>query len=161
LFGVAKAEEKEKLSLNAKKILEVLRREWEQASADLRAEAGISDRKIFNKALDELQARMKVVPCEVLYEPKFTYIWTLAEARFPKELKQKMDRENALKEIAKAYLNAAGETSSKEFAKLIGVTPLEANLGFLLLVRDKVARQVEKGVFKLTQFGGEARFAAE
>ncbi|MDQ4122609.1 MAG: winged helix DNA-binding domain-containing protein [Acidobacteriota bacterium] len=151
LFGVPKAEEKERLSLNARKILEVLRREWELASADLRAEAGISDRKIFNKALDELQARMKVVPCEVLYEPKFTYIWTLTEARFPKELKQKIEREAAVKEITRAFLNAAGETSSKEFARLIGITPLEANLGFLLLVRDGIVRQVEKGVFRLKE----------
>ncbi|HEX8565579.1 MAG TPA: hypothetical protein VF648_07900 [Pyrinomonadaceae bacterium] len=151
LFGVPKAEEKEKLSLNARKILEVLRRDWEQASADLRAEAGIADRKIFNKALDELQARMKVVPCEVLYEPKFTYIWTLAEARFPEELKQKISGETALKEITSAFLSASGETSSKEFAKIIGVTPLEANLGFLLLVQDSIARQVEKGVFRLKE----------
>ena len=151
LFGVPKAEEKEKLSLNARKILEVLRRDWEQASADLRAEAGIADRKIFNKALDELQAKMKVVPCEVLYEPKFTYIWTLAEARFPEELKQKISGETAIKEIAKAFLNAAGEVSSREFARLIGVTPLEANLGFLLLVQDAIARQVEKGVFRLKE----------
>lgn len=151
LFGVPKAEEKEKLSLNARKILEVLRRDWEQASADLRAEAGIGDRKIFNKALDELQTKMKVVPCEVVYEPKFTYIWTLAEARFPKELKQKNDGEIAVKEITKAFLNAAGEASSKELAKLIGLTPLEANLGFLLLVQDGIARQVEKGVFRLKE----------
>ncbi len=94
---------------------------------------------------------MKVVPCEVLYEPKFTYIWTLAEARFPKELKQKIEREVALKEIAGAFLSAAGETSSKDFAKLIGITPLEANLGFLLLVRDGIARQVEKGVFRISK----------
>ena len=151
LFGVSKAQEKEQLSANAQTILGVLRRDWEQASADLRREAGIADRKVFNKALDELQAKMKVVPCEVLYEPKFTYIWTLAEARFPAELKQKIERETAVKEIAGAFLNAAGETSSKEFSKLIGITPLEANLGFLLLVQDGIARQVEKGVFRLKE----------
>jgi hypothetical protein len=151
LFGVSKAAEKERLSLNARKILEVLRREWELASADLRAEAGIADRKLFNKALDELQARMKVIPCEVLYEPKFTYIWTLAEVRFPKELKQKTERETAVKEIARAFLTGAGETSSKDFSKLIGITPLEANLGFLLLVQEGIARQVEKGVFRLKE----------
>ena len=149
LFGIPKAAENEMLSLNARKILAVLRREWEQASSDLRREAGIADRKIFNKALDELQARMKVLPCEVLYEPKFTYIWTLAEARFPDELKQKIERETALQEIAAAYLTAAGETSSRDFARLLGFTPLEANLGFLLLVQEGIARQVEKGVFRL------------
>lgn len=149
LFGVPKAAEKEQLSLNAKSLLQVLRREWEQASVDLRLEAGINDRKIFNKALDELQAKMKVVPCEVVYEPKFTYIWTLAEARFPNELKQKIERESAVKEIARAYLKAAGEASSRELAKLLGIAPLEANLGFLLLCQEGYARQVEKGIFRL------------
>ena len=52
---------------------------WESSSADLRKAAGIADRAEFNKALDELQNRLKVVPADVLYEPKFTYIWTLAE----------------------------------------------------------------------------------
>ncbi len=29
---------------------------------------------------------MLVVPSEVYYQPKFTYIWTLAVGRFPNEL---------------------------------------------------------------------------
>ena len=56
------------------------------ASADLRADSGIRDRRLFNLALDELQAAMIVVPSDVLYKPKFTYLWGLAEERFPKEL---------------------------------------------------------------------------
>jgi hypothetical protein len=149
LFGVSKGREELELSLNARKILGVLRREWEQASADLRAEAGISDRKLFNKALDELQARLKVVPCEVLYEPKFTYIWTLAEARFPSELETRISREDALIQIARAYLNGAGQASAKDLSKIVGVTPLEANLGFLLLCEEGFAVQVANGAFRL------------
>ena len=153
LFGFPKGLEKEKLSANALKILEVLRREWEEASADLRADTKISDRKEFNKALDELQAHLKVIPCEVLYEPKFTYIWTLAETRFPQELKAKIERETALREIAKAFLQGAGEAASKDLSKILGITPLEANLGFLLLVEEGIARQVERGIFRLKEIG--------
>lgn len=153
LFGVPKSREKELLSINAQKVLTVLRGEWESASADLRKQAGIGDRKEFNKALDELQNRLKVVPGECLYEPKFTYIWTLAEARFPDQLAQKIDREVALTQIARAYLNGAGQTTSKTLAKNIGVSPLEANLGFLNLVETKFAEQIEPGVFKLTEIG--------
>ena len=35
-----------------------------------------------HQALDELQAAMLVIPSAVYYEPKFTYIWTLASAAF-------------------------------------------------------------------------------
>lgn len=151
LFGVPKAKENEQLSANAKAILKVLRKEYESASADLRKDAGIADRQMFNKALDELQNKLKVIPNEVLYEPKFTYIWTLAEVRFPDELAQKMDKETALTEIARAYLNGAGQAASKDLAKNIGITPLEANLGFLNLVNQGFASQVSNGVFSLTQ----------
>lgn len=151
LFGVPKNQEKKVLSPNAQTILKTLRQEWESSSGDLRKESGIADRKDFNKALDELQNRLKVVPSECLYEPKFTYVWTLAEARFPEHLKQKTDREIALTEIARAFLNGAGQTATKTLAQNIGVTPLEANLGFLNLVETGFAAQIEPGVFRLQE----------
>jgi hypothetical protein len=48
---------------------------------------------------------MKVVPQEVVYAPKFTYIWTLTEARFPEEAAVKMPREEAVRELARSYLS--------------------------------------------------------
>src|SRR2546428_1494851 len=71
LWGIAHREEKTRLSKNALAILRVLRKEWEMASSDLRADSGISDRRRFTLALDELQAAMIVVPTDVVYEPKF------------------------------------------------------------------------------------------
>ena len=47
------------------------------ATSDLKTDSGVTDRKAFYPALDELQAAMLVVPEGVYYEPKFTYIWTL------------------------------------------------------------------------------------
>ena len=108
--GVPKNREEKDLSGSANKILKVLRKEWEMGSADLRAEAGITTRPRFTKALDKLQRTMKVVPQEVLYVPKFTYIWTLAEARFPEELSIKMPRDEAVHELARAYLEMCGMT---------------------------------------------------
>jgi hypothetical protein len=142
LFGVPKNMEDKFLSLNSKKILQVLRTEWEMASADLRQEAGISDRKEFNKALDELQAKMIVIPNEVIYEPKFTYIWTLAEARFVKEMSEKLSREDALFGIVQAFLVSSGAVSTKTLAKLIGLTLLEINLGCLLLAENGLAEMI-------------------
>src|SRR5436305_932701 len=73
VWGLKRAEEKRRLTKPALAILRVLRREWEMATADLRADARITDRHAFTKALDELQAAMLVVPSAVFYEPKFTY----------------------------------------------------------------------------------------
>src|SRR5437870_2943543 len=78
VWGMQRAEEARRLSRPARAILRVLRREWEMATSDLREDAGIKDRTAFNRALDELQAAMLVIPSEVYYQPKFTYIWTLA-----------------------------------------------------------------------------------
>ena len=78
--------EADALSDNARKVLKVLRKEWEMATADLRSECGFKDKKDLTNAMDELQRRLKVVPQEVLYIPRFTYIWTLAEARFPQAI---------------------------------------------------------------------------
>ena len=41
LWGVPRSKEKDELSENARKVLRVLRREWEMATSDLRAEAKI------------------------------------------------------------------------------------------------------------------------
>ena len=53
------------------------------STGDLRADSGVTDRHTFIRAMDELQAAMLVIPSEVYYQPKFTYIWTLAVGRFP------------------------------------------------------------------------------
>lgn len=148
LFGIHRRAEKEMLSEDARAILRVLRREWEMATGDLRTESGVKDRKRFTRALDELQRGMKVIPGEVLYEPWFTYIWTLPEARFAPELKLKVRREVALREIARAYLNSAGMTLRGELAKVTGLSRPDAGLGNHALVREGYARRLELGVYR-------------
>ncbi|HEY8563725.1 MAG TPA: crosslink repair DNA glycosylase YcaQ family protein [Pyrinomonadaceae bacterium] len=149
IWGVPKKEEKEKLSADAQKVLKVLRKEWEMGTADLREEAGIENRAKLSKALDELQKTMKVVPQEVLYEPKFTYIWTLAEARFPKELAKKVTREDAVKELARAFLQICGTTALGEFAKAFGLTRVEAGKANHRLVNEGFAERLATGIYKL------------
>ncbi len=110
IWGMKRAEESRRLSRPAQAILRVLRREWEMATSDLRDDSGVSDRKAFTRALDELQAAMLVVPSEVYYQPKFTYVWTLAVGRFPNELRRRIRRDVALREIARCFLAGAGLT---------------------------------------------------
>lgn len=152
LWGVPRKQEKESLSANAQAILKVLRREWEMATCDLREESGVKERTQFTKAMDELQRTMKVIPADVLYEPWFTYIWMLAEGRFAEELRVKVKREVALKEIARAYLAGAGMSLLGELARVTGLSRTDAGLGNHMLVDEGYAERVENGVYRLRDF---------
>ena len=151
LYGIPKIQEKVKLSDNAHKILRILKKEWESATSDLREEAKISDRKTVTKALEELQQTMKVVPSEVIYEPKFTYIWSLAEGRFPEELNKKVTRAKALSELAKVFLQMQGLTLRGELARTLKVSRKEAGLANHKLVDEGFAERLEAGVYKLKE----------
>jgi hypothetical protein len=150
LWGVARREETQALSEDARAVLKVLRKEWEMATSDLRADSKIEDRARFTRSLDELQRRLKVIPQEVLYEPWFTYIWTLSESRFAGELSTKVRREDALREVARAYLEGAGMTLLGELAKVTGLSRPEAGKGNHALVREGFAERVEQGVYRLS-----------
>ena len=150
LWGLPKNREKESLSVEAQKVLQVLRVEWEMGTADLRAAAKIENRAALTKALDELQKCLKVVPQEVLYQPKFTYIWTLSEARFPKELAQKIAPPDALDQLALAYLEMCGLTLLGDFARAFGFTRKEAGAANHRLVKAGAARRLATGIYQAT-----------
>jgi hypothetical protein len=150
VWGLRRAEEAHRLSRPARAILGVLRHEWEMATSDLRDDAGIDDRKMFNRALDELQAAMLVVPSEVYYQPKFTYIWTLAVGRFPDQLRQRVKRAAALREIAHCFLSSAGMTIPGELARVTGLSRTDAGLGNRALVAEGVATSPTRGVYMLS-----------
>lgn len=157
LWGVRRAEEPRRLGRDARAILRVLRHEWEMGTADLREESRVRERVAFTRALDELQAAMLVVPSEVLYEPRFTYIWTLAVSRFPDALTRRITRATALKEVARCFLAGAGMTLPGELARVTGLSRPEAGLGNRALVAEGYATLVSRGVYRLTK--GPARAA--
>lgn len=156
VWGVRKSEEKHRLSRNARAILKVLRREWEMGSADLRDESGVRNRKTFSAALDELQAAMIVVPSEVLYQPKFTYIWTLAVGRFPDALRRRVSRDSAVREIARCFLSGAGMTLPGEMARVTGLSRPEAGRGNRALVAEGYATMSAPGVYRLAVSPGRS-----
>jgi hypothetical protein len=123
------------------------------ATGDLRKESRVTERAKFTRALDELQRTMKVVPQDVLYHPTFTYIWTLAEDRFPREVGERVDREAALTEIARAYLNAAGITLLGETARASGLSRKEAGAANHRLVDERFAVRLKRGVYRLASLG--------
>ena len=152
VWGVRRADEPRCLTRNARAILAVLRAEWEMGTADLRHEARLSDRAAFSRALDELQAAMLVVPSAVVYQPRFTYLWTLAVARFPEALRRRVARETALREIARAFLAGAGLTVRGELARVAGVSRPDAGLGNRALVVDGYATSLRTGEYRLASF---------
>jgi len=155
IWGIRRAEESTRLSRPAQAILRVLRREWEIATADLRSDSRIADRATFNRALDELQAAMLVVPSAVYYVPKFTYVWTLAVGRFPDALRQRISRPVALREMARCFLTSAGATIPGELARVSGLSRREAGLGNRALVKEGYARMTGPGHYRLSSFLGD------
>ncbi len=149
LWGCTKKAESSVLSKDAEKVLKVLRKEWEMATSDLRAECGFKDKKDLTRAVDDLQKKMKVVPQEVLYVPKFTYIWTLAEARFPKEMRVKMPRDEAVLELARCYLSMCGMTLLGDLSRAFGFQRWESGRANHQLVDEGFAERLATGVYKL------------
>ena len=151
VWGMKKSEESGRLSRDAQKVLKVLRKEWEMATFDLRADSGVTDRKKFGAALDELQAAMIVIPSAVYYEPKFTYIWELAVGRFPDALTRRLSRATAIKEIARCFLSSAGLTVPGELARVSGLSRPEAGLANRALVKEGFAIMLAPGWYQLNE----------
>jgi hypothetical protein len=149
VWGVKRSEESRRLSPSARAILNVLRQEWEVSTADLRNESKVKDRKAFTKAVDELQAAMLVVPSAVVYESKFTYLWTLGAGRFPEALVRRVNRQTALREIARCFLSGAGMTIPGEMARVTGLPRPDAGLGNRALVAEGYAAMLAPGVYRL------------
>jgi hypothetical protein len=160
VWGIRRGDEKRRLSRNAQAILRVLRREWEMATIDLRQESRLTDRRAFNLAMDELQAAMIVVPSDVCYEPKFTYIWTLGVGRFPDHLRRRINRDVALREIARSFLAGAGMTIPGELARVTGLSRPEAGRGNRALVAEGFATMPAYGTYTLQALPADYRAAS-
>lgn len=153
LWGVRRRQEATRLRSPARAVLRALRKEWEMGTADLRAESGVKDRKVFTQAIDELQAAMIVIPTGVLYEPKFTYLWGLTEERFAGQLSAKIDRKTALREVARCFLDCAGFTIPGELARVTGLSRPDAGLGNRALVAEGHAVMLSPGTYRLAKLG--------
>ena len=156
VWGMRRSEEKTRLSAAARAILHVLRKEWEMGTADLRGESGVADRKAFASGMNQLQAAMIVVPSEVLYHPRFTYIWTLAVGRFPDGLRKRVHRDVAVTEMARCFLTGAGMTLPGELARATGLSRPEAGRGNRALVAEGSAEMLAPGTYQLPGMAGGA-----
>src|ERR1043165_3679970 len=153
LFGMPKRMEKKVLSADALAILKIMRNEWEMGTRDLREASGIAERARFDRAMTQLQKSLKIIPTEVLYEPTFTYIWSIPEARFADQLKEQVGRDDAVREIARSYLVGAGMTLRGELARVTGINSPEAGLANWALVDEGFAQRLAPGVYRLSEMG--------
>jgi hypothetical protein len=157
LWGCSRKGESGILSTDARKVLKVLRKEWEMATSDLREACRFKDKKDLTRAVDELQRRMKVVPQEVVYVPKFTYIWTPSEARFPEEMEVKMPREDAVRELARCYLQMCGMTLLGELSGKFGFQRWESGKANHQLVDEGFADGLATGIYRIKGLAADAR----
>jgi hypothetical protein len=160
LLGCSRSAEREVLTKDAQTVLKVLRSEWEMGTRDLREASGILERGRFDKALTQLQRRLKVIPSDVIYEPTFTYIWSITESRFQEQLRVAVAKERALRDIAHAYLAGAGMTLRGELARVTGLGSPDAGLGNWALVDEGIAERLGPGIYRLTQGLSVTRDAA-
>ena len=151
LWGLPAKREVTLLSPDAKAVLKALRKEWEMATRDLQRASRIVERPRFLRAMDELQRTFKIIPADVLYQPTFTYIWTLPESRFHEELNTLLSREDSLREVARAFLVGAGMTVRGELARFSGLSAPDAGLGNWALVDEEFAVRIGPGVYRLRE----------
>ena len=92
---------------------------------------------------------MLVIPGDVVYEPSFTYIWTLGVGRFPDQLRRRITRDEAVREVARCFLTGAGLTIPGELARVTGIARPEAGRGNRALVAEGWATMHTAGVYEM------------
>jgi hypothetical protein len=97
---------------------------------------------------------MLVVPGEVLYDPWFTYIWTLAQGRFPEEFRARIAGKEAFLGIAQALLRSKGQTELGELSRLTGISRSQCGLANHYLVEEGFAWRSDTGIYRLADLDG-------
>ena len=148
IWGVRKADEAERLSKPARAILKVLRHEWEMGTADLRNDSGIKDRAAFTRALDELQAAMLVIPCDVVDQPVHVHLdarrGPVSRCAAPAGQSRGRGPRNS-----PLFSDNAGLTVPGELARVTGLSRPEAGLGNRALVAEGFATMLAPGRYTL------------
>lgn len=109
------------LSDDAQRVLRALRRRSSQLTWELKESSGITIRKFFDAAIEELQLAMLVVMSKAVYEPQFAYAWDLSEKRYEAELAEgrRITPRDAVTEIIKTYLASVRFATKKEVLKVV------------------------------------------
>jgi len=140
-----------RLSLTAKRLMDVLVREHPQYTRELRANTFLLEpgrTREFERAMAELQQGLWVAKTEERYEPTFSYRWDLLEAWLPDAVAagRRLSRAAALEMLLAAHVHAAVYSRSLLFARLFGVPAQETEAA--------VARLTDRGVVDECEVAG-------
>ena len=94
---------------------------------------------------------MIVVPSEVFYQPKFTYIWTLGVGRFPDALRRRVEPRDRAARNRPLLSGRRGPDVPGELARVTGLSRPEAGLGNRALVREGYANMLSPGTYQLCE----------
>ena len=154
IWGVRRVEEQRRLSRPAQAILRVLRREWEMATADLRDDAGVSGPGGVHAGARRAAGRDARRAERGPLSAELHLLWTLGIGRFPDELRRRVSRDVALREIARCFLTGAGMTVPGELARVTGLSRADAGLGNRALVAEGSAEMLGRGLYRLSSLPG-------
>ncbi len=142
-----------RLSLPAKRLMDVLIGRHPLYTRELRAEAFILEparTREFERAVAELQQGLFIVKTEERYEPSFSYRWDLLEAWLPEAVQtgRRLSRAFAVRRIVENHLGVAGWGSVGGIARLFGLPRVEVAQVVAHLIRagEALAEQAISGL---------------
>jgi hypothetical protein len=129
-----------RMSLTAKRLMDVLVREHPQYTRELRANTFLlepSRTREFERAMAELQQGLWVVKTEERYEPTFSYRWDLVEAWLPAHVAdgRRLSRAAALDRLLERYVAGATFASPARVARLLSVPAADVAASIARLAR--------------------------
>jgi len=142
-----------RLSLTARRLMDVLIRRHPLYTREWRAEAFLLEpgrTREFERAVAELQQGLFIVKTEERYEPSFSYRWDLLEAWLPAAVRagRGLARPAAVRRVVANHLAVAGWGAVEGVARLFGLPRAEVLHAVAELVRSGEVRagQVIRGL---------------
>jgi uncharacterized protein YcaQ len=139
-----------RLSLNAKRLMDVLIRRHPLYTREWRAECFLLEpgrTREFERAVAELQQGLWVVRTEERYEPSFSYRWDLVEAWLPDAVREgrRLARPAAVRRLVGRYVAGAGWATRRGLARLFSLSRGEVDTAVAALVRAGELRSAPTG----------------
>jgi hypothetical protein len=136
-----------RLSLTARRLMDVLVRDHPQFTRELRASTFLlepSRTREFERAMAELQQGLWLVKSEERYEPSFSYRWELVEAWLPDLVAEgrRLSRAAALDRLIDRYVAGAAFSSATRLGRLFGVPAAEVQASVARLVQRRALEEV-------------------
>jgi hypothetical protein len=157
-LGCARNHEgKDELTVNARKVLKVLRKEWEMATSDLRSECRFEKKADLTKAIDELQREDEGRPAASSLHSEIHIHLDARRSSIPIRDESKNVARRRGSRISSCYLSMCGMTLLGDLSRQFGFYRWESGRANHQLVDEKFAERLSTGVYLLSKRGGNSR----